>query len=225
MDYESKKEDIIMFFDTETSGLSSKGVHPYILQLSYILYDTKKNTIIKTKNYYIKIADNIVIDEKAQNVHGITTEMLKNGIEIEFALKEFYNSYMNCSKIIGHNIKFDIQMIKIEIERNINKLKELGCLTPENVFNIEFEKENNIQCICTMYNTIDYCNIQKESIKEGRPSYFYKKYPKLSELYMKLFHEEATNLHDSLEDVKVCMKCYFELIEKNIVDFTKKIPQ
>ena len=57
-----------MIFDTETSGLpdgvsvvENNNVHlwPYIVQLSYIIYELKSNEIIKQQNTIIKIPNNI----------------------------------------------------------------------------------------------------------------------------------------------------------------------
>ena len=50
---------IILFFDTETTGLFPKSMEnnellPSIIQLSYILYDTDKKEIIDHFNEYIK---------------------------------------------------------------------------------------------------------------------------------------------------------------------------
>ena len=37
------------------------------------------------------------------------------------------------------------------------------------------------------------------------------KFPKLIELYKKLFNEVPNNLHNSLNDVLVCFRCYFKM--------------
>lgn len=42
------------------------------------------------------------------------------------------------------------------------------------------------------------------------------KYPKLSELYQKLFETPLTNAHDAMEDVRTTMKCYWEMQRRGI---------
>ena len=212
------KEDTIMFFDTETTGLFRQSNIPYMLQLSFILYDIKQKQIVKTYNEFIQIPTYVTIPEASIQVHGITQNQLDNqGIPIEQALTEFYHGYMNSSMIIGHNIQYDIQVIRAEILRNYDKMIELGCKEPQYVFQPEYQEKNQMNCVCTMQNTIDYCNLLTESktVNKDGSKRFYKKYPKLSELYYSIFKEQPKNLHDALEDVKICMQCYLELTEKN----------
>ena len=42
---------------------------------------------------------------------------------------------------------------------------------------------------------------------------FYKKMPKLSELYFHFFGVIPENLHDSLVDTEICLKCYLKLTQ------------
>jgi hypothetical protein len=39
----------------------------------------------------------------------------------------------------------------------------------------------------------------------------YKKWPKLSELYFAMFHENPDGLHNSMMDVLVCLRCYLKM--------------
>ena len=60
----------ILVFDTETTGLQEKGASiydksrwPYIIQLSYILYDISNNSTF-IKNNYIKLDNSIVFHKR-----------------------------------------------------------------------------------------------------------------------------------------------------------------
>ena len=64
----------IIVYDTETTGLLPKKTntspclenvtdYPYIVQLSYIVYDIETNTVIKIYDQIISIPDNIVISD------------------------------------------------------------------------------------------------------------------------------------------------------------------
>ena len=59
-----------------------------------------------------------------------------------------------------------------------------------------------------MRNTISLCNIQMTS-KTGRT---FTKFPKLVELHEKLFGIAPKKLHNSLNDVVVCLRCYYQLV-------------
>ena len=65
----------ILVFDTETTGLPEKDASiynfnqwPYIVQMSYIMYDISDNDII-TRDYYIKLNSNIEITKESQEKH------------------------------------------------------------------------------------------------------------------------------------------------------------
>ena len=50
------------------------------------------------------------------------------------------------------------------------------------------------------------------------------KYPKLIELHNKLFKYEPTNLHNSLYDVAVCLRCYIKLrYNKDLIELNERI--
>jgi DNA polymerase III epsilon subunit-like protein len=57
-----------------------------------------------------------------------------------------------------------------------------------------------------MNETIDFVDIKRQN-NRGKT---YLKYPKLIELYNKLFHDTTFNQHDAMEDVRACVRCYFK---------------
>jgi DNA polymerase-3 subunit epsilon len=203
----------VLVFDTETTGLpkernasiTSPELWPHILQLSYILYDTDTKKIMTCKDHLIKIGPKIEITPGSFAIHGITPSACKRkGILIESALNEF-NVYLNQADIvIGHNISFDKRMIMVECIRNkirqqftINGIRKFEC--------------------CTMKCFTELCAIEVENPATGE-KYF--KFPKLSELHMKLFNVMPKSLHDALADVLICLRCY--VYEKHQHDITKE---
>jgi exonuclease RNase T and DNA polymerase III len=62
--------------------------------------------------------------------------------------------------------------------------------------------------LCTMQATIQYCNI---------PGRFGPKWPKLMELYTKLFGQEFDGAHDAMADIVATKECFFELIRRGVV--------
>jgi hypothetical protein len=60
-----------------------------------------------------------------------------------------------------------------------------------------------------MQESIDLCAIEATN-RRGK----YIKFPKLSELHYKLFNYIPENLHNSLNDVLVCLRCYCKLHNK-----------
>jgi DNA polymerase III epsilon subunit-like protein len=219
----------IIILDTETTGLLPKGLElkgenlhlfPYVVQFSYIIYDTSTNQIIKMVDHIIKLPLNVIISEENSNIHKITNEISQTkGIEIRLSINEFMEDLKNIDLIVAHNLEFDINMLKIEFYREatisdniVDKTQYLNFLDP-------FVHSNKLYC--TMKNSINLCNIKMKSSKNGRE---YLKFPKLNELHIKLFHFSPRNLHNSLNDVLICLRCYFMLkYNFDIVDTNSEI--
>lgn len=195
----------ILVFDTETTGLLTEknasiletGKWPYIIQLSYILYDTDNNKVLKVSNDIIKLPENIYPSEKSVEIHGISKEKSnKFGIDIKRALREFNHCLIECEYIIGHNLSFDKRVIMVECNRN--KMKQY--FTTNGIRKLEF---------CTMKNATNLCKIESISKITGE-KYF--KYPSQSELHNYLFGNIPSGLHNAMADVLVCLRCYYKIM-------------
>lgn len=214
-----------LVFDSETTGLSKTQIispstmhlWPHVVQFSYIVFDTESNKIVKIKDSIIKVSDGFTITEENAKIHGITTEIsLAKGVDLLPVLEEFFADFDSSDHIVGHNVSFDINMIKAELQRLImnsfdKKLQEY--LTKINT---------STKFYCTMQETIELCAIELKD-KYGRP---YKKFPKLVELYQKMFGVTPKNLHNSLNDVIVCLRCFIKLkYEIDIVERSEEVKQ
>jgi DNA polymerase III epsilon subunit-like protein len=205
----------ILVFDTETTGLPKSKIlspdtlndWPHIVQFSYIIYDSCLNDIIDSKDYIVKLKKDIIISEESSKIHGITNEIsLKKGISIHEILNEFFYYLRDVDSIIGHNISFDINMIKVELLRIIYHEKLYPSQLKLYKYDLHFIT-NYKNIVCTLKDSIQLCNI-KSVDKFGRP---YLKYPKLSELHEKLFEEIPNNLHNSFNDILVTLRCFMKL--------------
>jgi DNA polymerase III epsilon subunit-like protein len=117
----------VLVFDTETTGLPEENNvsildtfrWPYIVQLSFIYYDSEINDVIEYYDNVIKLPDNITIPEDSIRIHGITNEIMREkGINIITALKKFNDILKECDIVIAHNISFDKRIIMVECIRN-----------------------------------------------------------------------------------------------------------
>ena len=190
----------ILVFDTETNGLPKNNFesvfnvenYPYIMQLSYILYDDEKLEIIKSGNNYI---NNVEIKEDSFKINKITKELIDNGKNIKLILEDFIQTIKNSDILVAHNYNFDKKIIMVECVRNNLFYK----------FNYLLKQK---QYYCTMKNSRDLCKIPNSN--NGY------KLPKLIELHKYLFDEEiiSDNLHNSLIDCIFTLKCYIKIIKK-----------
>ena len=146
----------VLVFDTETTGLPEENNvsildtfrWPYIVQLSFIYYDSEINDVIEYYDKVIKLPDNITIPEDSIRIHGITNEIMREkGINIKTALKEFNDILKECDIVIAHNISFDKRMIMVECIRNkISQYFTRG--------------QNKKPEFCTMKNSKNICKIK-----------------------------------------------------------------
>lgn len=190
-------------FDTETTGLPPKGDRnvtkenldkwPYIAQHSWVVYDTTANQLLKTSDSIIKLPPGVIITEENYSFHGISNKISESrGKDVNVVLREFLEDCKDVEVLVGHNINFDYNMLKAEMMRNASSY------TPEDIKLLASRRK-----YCTARETYGYCNIQ--TVNSAGEKYI--KYPTLAELYEKLFNEKPKNLHNSMNDVLITLRC------------------
>ena len=204
----------VLIFDTETTGLPKTKVinqntltsWPYIVQLSYIIYDTEDDKIIKISDNIVKIPENIELTKDSIAIHGVDRKkMIQQGKTITEVLKEFLKEISIIDLIVGHNIEFDINMIIVEIYRCILNRENSDIKEIDLPIIIQLQYMNQY---CTMKNSMELCNIKKINMTTGKE---YLKYPTLTETYQQLFNEKPNNMHNSLHDIYACFRCFYKL--------------
>lgn len=185
----------ILFFDTETTGVILKGIQSPFIQTEYYPRVVQLSWKIGEKEGdYIICPDGFTIPDEAANVHGITTERaIKEGVPYKNAFLKFFADVQEADTICAHNANFDISVIIAEYVRMTNR--ERGTK-----FAQYFKGKPLID---TMLLTCDFVGAR---FRDGKPG----KFPRLEELYAKLFNGESFPAHNSMEDVRALAKCFFE---------------
>jgi DNA polymerase III epsilon subunit-like protein len=212
--------------------------YPHILQLSFVIYDLAERAIVYSYDSYVNVAQDVVISDFISEFTGITREKCDSGKNIVDVLTAFYDAYMRADCLVAHNIEFDTKLIEIELIRHREAILERApyCLT---IFNEVYEKMNNIERYCTMKKGTKMCAIPSNPVVNiptvaidassglhpllqqmmsseiavvAKPAgRMMNKWPKLVELYEMLFQEKAENLHNSMNDVLACLRCYVKM--------------
>ena len=235
----------ILVFDVETTGLLPKVSkvpselskdptlpleNPYIIQFSFILYNLQTRSIERKHDFYINPP--IDIPDKITEITGITKETcVKKGVPIMLALDCFYDCYSMCGAAIAHNMAFDSAMVRIELDRNKEEIDRVAhyCF---NIFDATFEQSHGIDRFCTMRYGTNICNIMvsREPKDSKVPSIEaqvgttvkipakYKKWPTLLEFHKHLFNTIPENLHNSIVDVLVCLRCYLKSCKRITIE-------
>ena len=191
-----------IFFDTEATGLprfynapmTDTGNWPRLVQLAWITTDEQGN-VIKRKSEIIR-PDGFYIPLESTNIHGITQQQaLNNGKPMRDVLQEFMQDLNASERMVGHNISFDRNVVGAELCR-------LG---------LSCDSLRKMPFTCTMEASTDFCAIPSNSMKS---KYMF---PRLDELYCKLFGRTFANAHDALADITATKECYFELRKRGVI--------
>lgn len=214
-----------LVFDVETNGLMPSRVpyksssskindYPYILQLSFAIYDVHEKKLIQQFDSYIDVPDDVPISEKITSLTGIDRNMCKQGKPIIDVLEKFYEAYMFCNGLVAHNMDFDEKAIQVSIERYRDEITK-KCPHIFSCFQPMYEKLHEVERYCTMKKGTDLCNIMVEYDVKNSTSgekRVKKKWPRLEELHKHLFpNESLSGLHNSMVDVLVCLRCFLKM--------------
>jgi len=187
----------LLFVDVETSGIpdslknpvSAQELWPYVLQVAWQVYDLRGN-LIKTEDHYL-FDEKITIDKSSQEIHGLTLETLHSiGERRKDVMRRFGKDLREYQPtLVGHFVELDSKMLQVAMARS--GMKNIVKDFPH---------------FCTMLATSEYAYMPD------------KNFPKLDELYQRLFSEKPEQLHNALSDVKATAKCFFELARRGEVD-------
>ena len=185
-----------LIFDTETTGLPKKwnapisdiNNWPRCVQLAWQIHDNLGNCI-ESKDFLIK-PDGYNIPYDSQKIHGISTELAeRDGHDLLEVLTQFNEAVKNSKFIIGHNVKFDLNIMGCEFYR----LKIKNNLEVSKILDTCYEK------------TATLCEIPG-----GRGGKY--KFPTLTELHSYLFSTSFADAHNATADVEATTRCFLELI-------------
>jgi DNA polymerase-3 subunit epsilon len=183
----------ILFFDTETTGLPKNYKAPItdhenwprMVQLGWMRYD-RAGQLLEQANQIVR-PEGFTIPRDAARVHGITTERaLREGEPLGDVLAGFAAAIERSDLLVAHNMDFDEKIAGAEFHR---------CELPNRLMDTPH--------LCTMKTTSDLCQL---------PGRFGYKWPRLEELHRHLFGTSFQDAHDASVDVRICAKCYFELV-------------
>jgi len=139
-------KNTILCFDTESTSLL-KTVNDidnfYILQLSWMIYNTDQDIVISENDFILKCP--ILITNS--HIHGITDEISAKGYDFSEIIDIFLEDVKNCDKIVAYNLQYDLNALEIELDRfgrhdDIDILFEKPYFDPmrNNIFNTKYLK-------------------------------------------------------------------------------------
>lgn len=197
----------LLFIDTETNGLpknryapyTSPEMWPHILQISWQQIEYESWNTLSEYDSFVELRTEW--NKDAERIHQIPESIVaKFGKDPLIVFQELGSVLKDSDVVISHNMLFDKTVIMSEIQR----LFESGVLLEPRKF-----WKSGIKEVCTMNTTKAFCGITFPDSNSF-------KYPKLNELYNKLFNRtydiSGASLHNSKHDVSCLVMCVKQMV-------------
>jgi DNA polymerase-3 subunit epsilon len=188
----------ILFFDVETNGLPKNWRAPVtdldnwpeVVTIAWAICLQDGTTI--SENYFMLGRQDVIStmwSKEAEKVHGVSHKAsTEYGYNRVYVLRQFAKIAKASDVIVAHNLSFDSAVTQADHLRTVKG-------------ELILPKEQ----VCTMRTSTELCAIPSP----GRPGSY--KWPKLEELHRHLFQRDFDGAHNALEDVRACIRCYFEM--------------
>lgn len=203
----------VLVFDVETSGLLNKEKpiekQPFILQMSYLIYDIVHQKCIKAVDSYIQVDPSVIITPEITKINHCTRDKCDNGVPITKMLVDFYQDVHSVENVIAHNFDFDSNMVRLEFQRNWHELKDI---TPHGLqlFDPHYLRSEGITRLCTMLDTTKMVKAPHKNPKPDDERNGNFKWPTLIELNVHLFGKVPENMHNSAFDVLATIRAFMK---------------
>lgn len=193
---------MFLIFDTETTGLpldknaplTNFDNWPRMVQLAWQIHDMN-GKFVSAESHIIK-PEGFTIPINASMVHGISTEhALKVGENLNDVLEVFLKVVSESKYLVGHNVKFDLDIVGCEYLRTRNS----NPLEGKYIIDTCTEK------------TADFCKLGVG--RGGRH-----KLPALKEIHKLLFNEGFDMAHNAAADVEATARVFLELLRIKVLD-------
>ena len=185
----------VLTIDIETTGLPPKGAHyekdyddfPRIVSIAWKVDD--EPTVEHVINQ-----EGFEIPDEVIEIHGITNEKANESTDLlPDVLGKLLIAGKDAKVVVGHGLYFDTSTIKA----NALRLKN------QELYEQLTELLHKDKRVDTMQKSTKFCGLGK--------------WPKLVELYQKLFDEEF-EAHNAACDVEAAYKCYNRLLEIGVLE-------
>ena len=198
-----------LVLDTETTGLNHEEGHR-LVEIGIIELE---NHVPTGQYFHYYLNPERASDKRAEEIHGLTREFLKNKPKFSEIAEEFIEFISN-SKIIIHNATFDLGFINAELNRcNLNEINEENIIDTLTLAKQKFLGQSvSLDALCRKYN-IDLKGRQKHgALKDAKL---------LATVYLELIGGRQSKLKFENTDNKLIYK---EDDIHNIVDYYKNMP-
>lgn len=185
-----------LIFDTETTGKADfkrpndLKAQPYIVQLAALLVDDNEDRL----ELSLIVNPGVPIPAEVAKIHGIDSAVAERyGVKTIVAVAMFDQMLALADRIAGHNIDFDLIVMRAAFDRVKRNPARL--------------RRDALPRVCTMKSATDLLKL---------PGNYGFKFPKLIEAHEFLFGHGFESAHDALADVRATARVLAELEKREI---------
>ena len=143
-------DTVFAVVDLETTGFNPQKDR--ILQMAAVLVNGR-GEVVDTFDTVVKPESPEQYEHGAEHVHGISREMVQNGMPLRDALKQIW-SFTDGKVFTAHNAKFDISFLEAESER-VGMKREvrnyLDTLALAREADSDRQRKHSLQALCDHY--------------------------------------------------------------------------
>lgn len=184
----------LLVFDTETTGIPSKKPLSATTCHTFPHVVQLSWTLYDTETHEHTEHDYLIkVSVPIKNAHIHGITNAKSDTGV--SMEEAFDAF-----------KVDLDQCDLLVGHNVSfdlRMMEIECMRMSREWHVP------VPTHCTMMTNVAYCGLSK--------------WPKLSELYTHCFHEPVANLHNSMVDVVVCLRCYMHI--KHEIDVCDMVPE
>lgn len=190
---------MFLVFDTETSGLplfdqpSDDPAQPHVVDIAISLFD---RTGLEIDRFDAIVNPGVPIPPEVAAIHGITTEICEaEGIPPPLAWQRFIEMVAQAEVLVGHNVSFDIRMMRIMAARVTGQ-----------------KWDNPKPTFCTMHRSTRHCRIPSPRARHEHDF----KWPRLTEAVKHFFGEDMVDSHRARPDCDAAARIFFHFREQGL---------
>lgn len=206
----NEARDLVTVFDTETTGKSdfkasyNAPQQPNLVQLGYKVYEPNTKEVVFEIGHLVNstVLDGWSgIEEGAQNVHGISEEMIREYGWHPSDSISLFQRWLNRSRLaVAHNKSFDIMIMQ--------------CAAFRAGWNPDLFAD--MATFCTMMTTTNICKIPNA---KG----YGNKWPTLAEALKFFTGRDIDGAHNALVDVNACGDIFWMLHKRELCDVRRLV--
>lgn len=186
----------VLIYDTETTGLpiwkepSDDPAQPHIVEIACELWVGGE----LADEFHAIVNPGVPIPPEVSELHGITDEVAaEKGILPSEALTRFMALADRAEFIVGHNVSFDVRMMRITAARVLGE-----------------KWDNPLPTFCTMRSSTNVCQILSPNPRHPKDW----KWPQLKECVSHFFGEEMPDAHSAKADCEAARRVFFHLMNR-----------